>query len=188
MKSMRRFTRKIATLLQNPSSFFLVFGLAIGMLFVVIIPPFQVPDEQVHFYKAYSISELNFIQDNMGATASGASIPTALSEYAGVTMRNDLTNNTSTRYTRDTITQSLKIKVNRSERIDGSFVNLATYSPVAYFPQVVGIWVASIFSDRVAVMFYAARLFNLLFYIGVVYCALRLAKRSTWALVLVALS
>ena len=36
---------------------FLYFALVFGLSLLVIVPPFQAPDEQHHFFRAYQVSE-----------------------------------------------------------------------------------------------------------------------------------
>src|SRR4051812_39190254 len=45
----------------KPQHFFLLVAIPFGLLFIIINPPFQVPDEPHHFYKAWQISEGQFI-------------------------------------------------------------------------------------------------------------------------------
>jgi len=41
----------------KPEIFFVIFAFFFGLLIVLITPPFQIPDEINHFYRAYQISE-----------------------------------------------------------------------------------------------------------------------------------
>ena len=41
----------------TPRRVFLVSAVLGGAAFIVTTPPFQVPDEPAHFYRAYSVSE-----------------------------------------------------------------------------------------------------------------------------------
>ena len=45
--------------MKNYEKIFLILGLIIGTLFVFIIPPFQGPDEDAHFKKAYVLGKLD---------------------------------------------------------------------------------------------------------------------------------
>ena len=40
-----------------PEKFFLALGLFFGLMFIVLTPPFQVPDETNHFFRAWQVSE-----------------------------------------------------------------------------------------------------------------------------------
>jgi uncharacterized membrane protein len=49
------------TLISSPARVFLLLGIVYGIFFLFVTPPFQVPDEPNHFYRAYQISEGRFI-------------------------------------------------------------------------------------------------------------------------------
>ena len=55
----------------NPIKIFLVLALLFGTLFVLITPPFQGPDEPVHFYRATQIANVNFIPDVQNGVVGG---------------------------------------------------------------------------------------------------------------------
>lgn len=48
---------------QNISNLFIMFAIPIGLLYMFFLLPTYVPDEQAHFFRAYDISEGNFITD-----------------------------------------------------------------------------------------------------------------------------
>ena len=50
-----RFSRWLNHL--TPIRFYLLIGPLFGMLFILLTPPFQVPDEINHFYRAFHIAE-----------------------------------------------------------------------------------------------------------------------------------
>lgn len=58
----------------SPQYIFLFLGIIYGTAFLFVIPPFQVPDEYEHYYKAYDISEGNIIPDKLG-NKSGIFVP-----------------------------------------------------------------------------------------------------------------
>jgi hypothetical protein len=45
----------------QPTRIFVLFALIFGILFIVVTPPFQVPDEGAHFSRAYQISQFHII-------------------------------------------------------------------------------------------------------------------------------
>ena len=59
---------------------FLIIGFIIGCLFIFVVPPFQSPDEDSHFKKAYVISNGDFFPttDN---SISGFYLPIAMQDY-----------------------------------------------------------------------------------------------------------
>ena len=58
----------------NPQYVFIVLGLIYGLAFLVLIPPFQVPDEYEHYYKSWDLSNGNLIPEKIGNKA-GVSVP-----------------------------------------------------------------------------------------------------------------
>ncbi len=61
----------------KPENAFLFIALIYGIGFMFVIPPFQVPDEWEHSFKAYGISHGKILPQNNG-TDSGYCIPQTL--------------------------------------------------------------------------------------------------------------
>src|SRR5271169_6733390 len=59
----------------------LLLGLAGALSMVVLTPPFQVPDEQEHFHRAYQLSELHLLRTEQDGRA-GADLPSSLIELS----------------------------------------------------------------------------------------------------------
>lgn len=178
--------RKVVGVLRRPGYFFVLIAAILGFVVLALVPPLQVPDEIGHFSRAYALSELNFRQDNL-STGSGAHLPTAIGQFEEMVSRDNLPNLYTAKYTPDTARRAMAIRVT-PERTDRMFVNLAAYSPVAYVPQATGIAVARLFTSRIGVMFYAARICNLLFFVGLCYAAIRLIPVGKWLIAAVLVS
>ena len=58
----------------TPARAVLVLGALCGLAFVLVTPPFQVPDEPVHALRAYQISEGSFIPSAGGVAVLPASL------------------------------------------------------------------------------------------------------------------
>ena len=127
----------------------LVMLFAAGLSFLLIIPLGEVPDEQLHFYRAYEISCGGFIPKQLAENSVGDVLPSALARYEDA---------------------SAVIDWNDTSSFD--FSNTAQYSPVGYLPQAVGIRAARIFSDSPSSLFLAARIGN--FLCNFLLCALAL--------------
>ena len=67
-----------------------------------------------------------------------------------------------------------------------AFSNTALYSPLAYLPQSAVIWAAGLGKASPLVMFYLARVANLIVYLLMAATAVGLAPIQKWTLVLVA--
>jgi hypothetical protein len=61
----------VETAWLSPAVVCLLLGLVGAVLMIVLTPPFQVPDEQVHFYRAYQLSELQPREIVRDRTAGG---------------------------------------------------------------------------------------------------------------------
>ena len=61
----------------DPKVFFLVISLLGGAAYIVVTPPFRVPDEPAHFFRAYSVSLGSFNAPVVDG-APGAHLPSSL--------------------------------------------------------------------------------------------------------------
>ena len=64
------------------------------------------------------------------------------------------------------------------------FVSAAIYPPALYIPQIIGVGIARLFSDKVYLWFYSARIFNALCAVFLVFLALRAAPQYQLLLML----
>lgn len=172
-----RVVEKIRKFFSKREQAFLVAFLFFGLLFVFITPPIYTVDESAHLYRAYQVSELNLIPDNIGNEAGG-SIPQSLTtfvlgyiEYQGKGLD----------FVRYNVRQ-LKVKVSPQQRTDITFTNVAIYPFVNYIPQATGMAIGRLFTQSLMVQFYLARLTNLLFLGGCFFVALRLFGKRNHAL------
>jgi uncharacterized membrane protein len=128
-------------LLSNikPERFFLFAAIVLGIIYNIITPPLQVPDEHDHFRRVYHISTGHFLPQKFG-NRLGGEIPTSFKEYA-LPFRLAATN---LRYTinRETYTASFNVPLNDKEKEFDDFPNTSYYNPVSYFPQAVAVFIA----------------------------------------------
>lgn len=137
------------------------------------MPIFMVPDEVVHFYRAYQIEEGHLVSENH-AESIGGSVPL-------VPIRNVLGTNKNM-----VITPGHYF----DQAMPDTFVKFpssAQYTPVIYIPQTIGIRVGRIIHRSLGSMVLTGRLFNLLAYIVMVIIAIKVAKRGKWVYVVIAL-
>ena len=66
-------------------TFVLLIGLLGSLAFSILTPPFQVPDEQQHFYRAYQLSTLDLTGTRMDKRL-GAILPSALPETVSMSI------------------------------------------------------------------------------------------------------
>ena len=138
----------------------------IGLCYLVLVPPFQVPDEQNHFYRSYQISEGMLFSRKIGQLRpggihhTGGDLPKALSQLNN--QFNTISFEPNKHLTQDNFSLAWQIKIDPHDRKKYTFSNTALFSFVCYLAPATGIQIASYFSDRALVKFYAARVFCLL--------------------------
>lgn len=118
----------------------------LAIMYLITLPMFRVPDETNHFLRTYEIANGSIISDQDDNGNGGNELPkniilpsmpiSQIPNYRNETLENN--------------------------KVFYSFSNTSLYSPICYLPQVVGVKVASIFTDKVIKIFYLSRIFNLI--------------------------
>lgn len=163
---------------QKLPALFLVLGSPIGLLFAVVTPPFQVPDEPAHFYRSFAISEGSCI------SPAQQTIPFAVQELAAA-----FPNRVEDRHAVRLQEYRRLMKNNWRQGGDAkvSNANASIYSCVPYVASSIGIALMKIFSEPAIMLLYAARFANLCLYLLVVYAAIRIIPIGRLILFCVAL-
>lgn len=171
----------------HPERFFLTSGLLFGLILLILTPPFQVADEPAHFFRAYQISEGNFIGEKQ-KDGAGAYIPCDL-----VNLTLDLTE--TSHYQPTQKTTIVKVNVDKIKKYLGEkftsrqtvFVDLRNtimYSPLVYIPQSTGISIGRIFNLSGLYLMYLGRLFNLIFFLSILYAIIKIVPIFKWMFVI----
>jgi hypothetical protein len=134
-----------------------LFGLVLGFgaLFSLVTPPFQVPDERAHFYRAFGVSEGRLFLD-VPEGGRGLWLPESLTRV----LRQDsdeLPFHPERKIQARAIVSALAVRLEPGRRVLLREVD-AGYSFFLYLPQALGMAIARLFSDSVLVLFYAGRL------------------------------
>src|ERR1044071_3378139 len=166
--------------------FFLAAGLAYGLVFVFATPPFQVPDEPAHFYRAYAVSE-GTLSAQRGEAGLGAGLPGSLEEL-GAGYKRDLAFHSERKIAPARILRSLAVPLDAGRRGFVDFRTSAQYTPVPYLPQAAGIAVARWLGAPALGLLYAARLANLLAATFLIAAGLRRMPSYAWLLTMLALT
>jgi uncharacterized membrane protein len=151
---------------SNPKAVPLFVALILGAVgsipLVFLTPPFQVPDEVQHFYRAYQLSEFRIRAEVQNGVAGGT-LPESLPQLVQ-----------SSVYTSDgvvypamptPISGTLKLRaipLDSSKSRFIAFPGSAFYSPLPYLPQVLGISVGRLMGLGPLYLLYLGRLFNCL--------------------------
>jgi uncharacterized membrane protein len=169
-------------------------GVALPTTFLLcfLIPPIQSPDEGRHFLRAYQIAQGQMLsQIDPNTHQAGGWIPAAASGFVRDKMRPDYLRNEDRLRTLgerlSALDQAAQSQSPLSEKVFASFPGATIYPPPLYLPQVAGISLARLFSNKVYVWFYAARCFNALAAVLLVFFGLRLAPGHRLALIIPAI-
>ncbi len=163
---------------------FLVISISFGLLFSVLTPPYQAPDEAAHFFRAWSIAEgQRFIQHRNGQ--SGAMLPASL--LASKNAFEHLVADESQTTTRSALLEELRRETDESRRIFTDLSATAHYSPVAHAVHAGGIALVRIFDSPVLAGLYAARGANVLVSSLLIALAIRLLPFFGWGMAFIAL-
>lgn len=175
----------LSQIFKTPEKAFLSIGLLFGIIFLLIIPPFQVPDEFNHFMRSYQISEGQLIAEKRGQITGGF-IPKSLVDFTGIWY--DIPFKPQQKATKKQFFESFKIPLNRKKKVFGFFPNTALYSPVAYLPQAIGINLGKVFDLYPVILMYLGRLTNLLISVYLIFLAIKITPVFQWVFFLLALT
>jgi uncharacterized membrane protein len=151
-----------------------------SFVYVLLVPPFQSPDEPNHFFRAWQVSEGHFFPEKAG-TRLGGTLPVSLTAVCD--SFHFLKNNRSARLNYSRWRNAFIIPLESDNRRFTDFANTAVYAPTAYFPQAAAIAILRPLGATPLQLLYASRLANLFVWMALVTAALRLMPfmRSTLA-------
>ncbi len=164
--------KRIESFLENPEKVFILTALVFGLASIIIMPIFMVPDETVHFYRAYQIGEGHLVSENINDEIGGRvtkiiAIPQTATEKKVVSPRDYF----------DKTAPEVFVK----------FPTAAQYSPVGYIPQAVGIDLGRIIHRSLGSMVLIGRLSNLAVYVALIVLAIKIARQGKWVYVVAGL-
>lgn len=168
----------------QPDQFFFICAIVFGLIFLVMTPPFQAPDEINHFYRAYQIADRHLVAEQRDNRVGGELPQSLVSLASGFrTLTWTISERTSASY----IWQKFDIPLDGGNRQFVDFPNTAMYSPVSYAPQAAVLWYLKPFQLSPLSLFYWTRLATLLFWVFAIYFAIQIIPFYKWAFVLLAL-
>ena len=141
---------------------FLVMAIPLGMIYIFMMVPLAIPDEQVHYQTAYQLSSILCFRPGMGIAEHF--------DYNGLGGHYNLTSGY------DRVMRDLLAPLNSGEEMPLRFHYNLTY-PVMYLPQAIGLALGRLLGGNFVRIFLTGRIFNLLFYALCVYWAIRLTPK-----------
>ena len=145
---------------------FAVLAMAIGILYIVITPPYQVPDEWNHYLRAEAIAE-GHLQPRMTWQGDCATFPVGIERFVRATYR------TTGTFTVEELRRAATIP-----RMGGGTSTLcfsSWYTPLSYLPQTIVAAAARLMNARPFFTFYAGRIANFLAALLLLIAATRIA-------------
>lgn len=157
-------------------------NLLAGLLFVLLTPPFAVPDEVSHFYRSTAIAQ-SILDGRFELGGLEGEVPAGVRTFAGEMAywgRSPEPRSYAARF-HDAWSHELG-----TSRTLAPFRSAALHTPVPYLPQAAGVLIGLSVNARPAVLFYLGRAANVLVSGLLVLLAVRLA--SSWMLSLIAVT
>lgn len=182
-----------------PEKAFLWIGAIFGVILVLVTPPFQVPDEYQHFYRAYQLSEgqvladyhvgecSGYTRDRQDIPCSGGYLPNSLLVTVREVSPPNLRGSAEIKQNPQDILALLDLPLQPSDRTFIRFQGAALYSPIPYIPQIIGLGMGRILGVSPLIMFYLGRFFNLLAWLGLGYLAIGRTPFLSWLFALLLL-
>ena len=175
----RRFTDKFKL-----EHWFLCIFIPFGLFFAIITPLGQNPDEPVHIFRIWQISQGDIIarkieNNKHDRPRYGGDVPKSIDAILHNTHFSNYLNPTFKWRNINYSDESLS-PLNASGTTLKGFTGAAIYSPAAYIPGVVAVWIGLIFSLPSVVVLYLIRVFSLLFIAGCLYAAIKITPKWKW--------
>lgn len=165
--------------------YFTRLALAFGTVYALLVPPFQSPDEYNHFFRAWQVSEGQYLPEKTADGRLGGRLPASLDSLcrAFLFLKNDYAAKTDF----GQIAARFRMPLQPEKTAFLDFPNTAIYAPTAYLPQAAAIAALRVFEAPPLLALYAGRLANLFLWIFLLQAALRRMPFQMMAIAFVAL-
>ncbi len=131
---------------------FLPVCLLCGLLFMLAVPIFRGADEELHFYRAYEVSQ-GHMSSELRDLQGGRELPASL---RAISPEDTL------RFSYSDLAERFGIALDRDKTAFIPFTTTALYAPVQYIPQAVGIALGNAFGAPPMISAYLGRVCNFL--------------------------
>ncbi|MCB0686213.1 MAG: DUF2142 domain-containing protein [Saprospiraceae bacterium] len=170
--------------LIKPHQFFFTVGLIYGFSMLMMTPPFQVPDEINHWYRAYQISTGHLLAEKHNNRLGGI-LPKGVVEITNPFL--GLRWNINAKTGLSTIKEQCSINLQADQQVFNDFPNTALYSPISYLPQSISIYLSRSLGLNPMSIFYFTRIMTLFLWLVAITYAVRITPIFKWLLALLAL-
>ena len=161
---MKKYWFYFLSFIKKPENVFISLSLFFGVLSAILVPQLSVSDENMHYLRAYGISQ--------GRVESGSrcTLPKDVAKRAGSVYEG----NFSSDYSKPIDHSSLNI--DKCSSASG-------YPPIMHLPQAIGIGIANAIHGSLGITILFGRLFNLIFYSIALYFIIKWVRVGKWAFV-----
>jgi uncharacterized membrane protein len=169
----------------EPQKAFLFLGIIFGLIFLLLVPPFQINDEPAHYYKAYVVSEGKLLPEKTGGVA-GFYIPESLvktvAAFYPMVYKSEVKQNASF------YAATLNLPTNPDNRVyvEKEMYTLV-YPPLPYISSGLVMALASLLGGSPLILMYLGRIINLMVWVLLVYLAIKITPVHKWVFLLLAL-
>jgi len=148
---------------SNAQKYFLTISLLFGLIYIFLIPPFQAPDEDNHFFRCYELGTSTALLKDMPQNRLGAVLPSSLDEYAD--QFDYLRFNYEGRINRAQLQEFNEKKLDKVNKQFVDFSNTAMYFPTSYLSHVPVMFIACKLNLKPATLLYLMRFISLITWI-----------------------
>ena len=159
---MKKYWSYFLSFIKKPENVFISLSLFFGVLSAILVPQLSVSDENMHYLRAYGISQ--------GRVESGSrcTLPNDVAKRAGSVYEG----NFSSDYSKPIDSSSLNI--DKCSSASG-------YPPIMHLPQAIGIGIANLFNGSTGLTILFGRIANALFYSIAIYFIIKWVRVGKWA-------
>ena len=167
-----------------PEVVFACIALVFGLALVFVNAPFQIQDGGTHFFRAYHVSQGDYVTSRKGDSVGGK-IPESVISIPG--NYNHLSGHPEVRVDNDAFWADFNRPLEPQNKVFVDFFAQSLYAPTVYLPQAIGIALGRMGEWSALKIMYAGRISALLCWIAMVFAAIRITPVFKWVFVLVAL-
>lgn len=182
-----QFIKSFGSTFKDPVKFVVVIGCFFGVIFMLLTPPFETPDEPVHFFRAYQVSTLSPVPSVHGVVRGGW-LPISLDQTVWETTTHPvIAFQPGAKYGLGLTKRALTIPLQSQNKKLYDLSATASYAPLAYLPQAVGVGLARILQLPAIIGLYLGRVSNLAAWLVMAALAVHLIPRRKWLLAYIVL-
>lgn len=189
MKKNRDFS-SLNELFKGSEGAFLTLSLIFGLMFLIVLPPLQAPDEHAHFFRAYQLTDGKIIADvlterKIGYRAGGA-LPSSVIR-TGIIWSGRIPAHPSEKVKNEQFLETWAMPL-EAEKTTRDVFNSAPYSPIPYIPQMIGIAFGKLFNLPPLWLTYLGRFANLVIATLITFVSIKVVPIYKWVFFLLALT